>query len=92
MTRFLGYLSLTTVLLILAACTPVTIPSTPVVAEVPAEPATAGSAVIILMSHDSFNVSEAVIAEFEAAHNVEVKLLPSGDAGAALCLPEGARL
>jgi thiamine transport system substrate-binding protein len=36
------------------------------------------------MSHDSFNVSEEVIAEFEAANNVSVELLPSGDAGAAL--------
>jgi thiamine transport system substrate-binding protein len=41
-------------------------------------------AVISLMSHDSFNVSEEVIAEFEAANNVSVELLPSGDAGAAL--------
>lgn len=40
--------------------------------------------VISLMSHDSFNVSEEVIAEFEAANNVRVELLPSGDAGAAL--------
>jgi hypothetical protein len=29
------------------------------------------------MSHDSFAVSEDVIAEFEAAHNAKVELLPS---------------
>jgi len=36
------------------------------------------------MSHDSFAVSEDVIAEFEEAHNAKVQFLPSGDAGAAL--------
>lgn len=44
----------------------------------------AGPRTIRLMSHDSFAVSEAVIAEFEAAYNAKVELLPSGDAGAAL--------
>jgi thiamine transport system substrate-binding protein len=39
---------------------------------------------ITLMSHDSFAVSEKIIAEFETANNAKVKLLPSGDAGAAL--------
>jgi thiamine transport system substrate-binding protein len=36
------------------------------------------------MSHDSFDISEEVIAEFETMHNAKVELLPSGDAGAAL--------
>jgi len=36
------------------------------------------------MSHDSFSISEEVIAEFEAANNVKVEYLPSGDAGSAL--------
>jgi thiamine transport system substrate-binding protein len=49
-----------------------------------AEATSTEPAVISLMSHDSFNVSEEVIAEFEAANNVSVELLPSGDAGAAL--------
>ncbi len=44
-----------------------------------AEPTT-----IRLMSHDSFNVSEAVIAAFEAENNATVELLPSGDTGSAL--------
>lgn len=39
---------------------------------------------LTLMSHDSFNVSESLLAEFEAEHNVKVELLPSGDTGAAL--------
>jgi thiamine transport system substrate-binding protein len=43
-----------------------------------------GPRTIRLMSHDSFAVSEEVIAEFEATHNARVELLPSGDAGAAL--------
>jgi thiamine transport system substrate-binding protein len=43
-----------------------------------------GPRTIRLMSHDSFAVSEEVIAEFEAAHNAKVEFLESGDAGAAL--------
>jgi thiamine transport system substrate-binding protein len=39
---------------------------------------------LTLMSHDSFAISEEVLAEFEAAHNATVVLLPSGDTGAAL--------
>ena len=39
---------------------------------------------ITLMSHDSFNVSESVIAEFEATYHAKLQLLPSGDAGSAL--------
>jgi thiamine transport system substrate-binding protein len=36
------------------------------------------------MAHDSFNATESLIAEFEKANNVKVKILKSGDAGAAL--------
>jgi thiamine transport system substrate-binding protein len=36
------------------------------------------------MTHDSFDMSEDVIAAFEAAHNARLVLLPAGDAGAAL--------
>ena len=39
---------------------------------------------ITLMSHDSFNVSQEVIATFEAEHGVKVRFLKAGDAGAAL--------
>lgn len=37
-----------------------------------------------LMTHDSFDVSEEVIAEFEAENGVSVVVLPSGDTGSAL--------
>jgi thiamine transport system substrate-binding protein len=39
---------------------------------------------IALMTHDSFDVSEEVIAAFEEAEGVTVTILPSGDAGTAL--------
>ncbi len=39
---------------------------------------------LVIMSHDSFAISEAVLAEFEKKNNVRIVLLPAGDAGAAL--------
>ncbi len=39
---------------------------------------------IILMSHDSFEVSRDVVEDFEAAHNARIEFLKAGDAGAAL--------
>ncbi|MGQ9903689.1 MAG: thiamine ABC transporter substrate-binding protein [Anaerolineae bacterium] len=39
---------------------------------------------LTVMTHDSFNVSEAVIKAFEEAHNATVKILESGDTGSAL--------
>jgi thiamine transport system substrate-binding protein len=48
------------------------------------EPVEGKPTIITMMSHDSFNISEAVLAEFEAANNAKVELLPTGDAGAAL--------
>jgi len=42
------------------------------------------SQTITLMTHDSFNASEDVIAAFEQANNVKLEILRSGDAGAAL--------
>jgi len=39
---------------------------------------------LTLMTHDSFNVSKEVIAEFEKTNGVTVRFLKSGDAGAAL--------
>lgn len=55
--------------LLLTACAPAT----------PAGPRT-----LSVMTHDSFAVSEDVAAEFEAANNVELRFLQSGDAGEAL--------
>lgn len=55
----------------------------------PAPPATAappsGSATpLVVVSHDSFAVSDAVLSDFEKANNARVQILKSGDAGAAL--------
>jgi thiamine transport system substrate-binding protein len=48
------------------------------------EPTQGAARTLTLMSHDSFNASEDVIAEFEQANNAKVEFLKSGDAGAAL--------
>jgi len=53
-------------LVLLAACAPAT----------PAGPRT-----LTVMTHDSFDISEEVIAAFETAHNADVVILKSGDAG-----------
>jgi len=39
---------------------------------------------LVIMSHDSFNVSESVIADFEKRYNARVEFLKAGDAGTAL--------
>ncbi len=39
---------------------------------------------LTIMTHDSFNVTQEVIAGFEKEHDVKVRFLKSGDAGAAL--------
>ena len=39
---------------------------------------------LTLMTHDSFDASEEVLAAFEEEHNVRLVLLPSGDTGTAL--------
>ncbi|MGI8926009.1 MAG: thiamine ABC transporter substrate-binding protein [Tepidiformaceae bacterium] len=39
---------------------------------------------ITVITHDSFNLSEGLIAQFEKEHDATVKLLPKGDAGAML--------
>ncbi len=46
--------------------------------------ATPGSERLIVMTHDSFSVSEAVIAEFERMTGAQVEILPAGDTGSAL--------
>jgi thiamine transport system substrate-binding protein len=46
---------------------------------------TAGAPVtLVLASHDSFTVSEAVVAQFEQAHNAKIQVLALGDAGEAV--------
>lgn len=39
---------------------------------------------LVVMTHDSFAISEAVLAEFEKENNAKIVLLPAGDTGAAL--------
>jgi thiamine transport system substrate-binding protein len=59
-------------ILLLTACTPAA-PATP-----------AGPAVLRVMTHDSFAVSDTVIQAFETANNARVEFIKSGDAGAML--------
>ena len=61
---------LITALVLLAACSP---------APKPGQPET-----LTVVTHDSFSVSEKVIAAFEQENNARVVFLKSGDAGAAL--------
>jgi thiamine transport system substrate-binding protein len=68
-------------LALLVACQPV-LPST-MSSEVPAA-SDAAVTTLTLASHDSFTVSEAVLAQFEAENNVKLQLLTLGDAGEAL--------
>ena len=68
------------VALLLTACAGEQATATPVPPTEPAPSATPSEPRSIrLMSHDSFAVSEAVIAEFEADNHAQVELLPSGD-------------
>jgi thiamine transport system substrate-binding protein len=70
--------------LLLAACAS----STPTpVEELPSEPTQAPKEeprTLTVMTHDSFAVSEEVIAAFQEANNVEVQFLASGDTGSAV--------
>lgn len=43
-----------------------------------------GQRTLTVMTHDSFSVSEGVIAEFEKQNNIKVTFIKSGDTGAAL--------
>ncbi|HEC33801.1 MAG TPA: thiamine ABC transporter substrate-binding protein [Chloroflexi bacterium] len=58
--------------LLLAACAP----ATPAPTATPSGPRT-----LTIITHDSFDIGEETIAAFEAAHNAEVEILKSGDAG-----------
>lgn len=64
--------------LALSACAPAVTP-TPESTATPAGPRT-----LTVMTHDSFAVSEEVVAAFEKANHAKVQFLQSGDAGTAL--------
>ncbi len=66
---------------IVSACAPVPTPSA---AKPTVAPAPAAGRTLTVMTHDSFGVSEAVVAEFQKQCNCQVKFLKSGDAGLAL--------
>ena len=79
--------------LVVAACTPVpTATPTAPTAGVTAEPVTAaveptevrGARTLTVMTHDSFSVSEDVVAQFQAECGCTVQFLKSGDTGLAL--------
>jgi thiamine transport system substrate-binding protein len=44
----------------------------------------ASQAVLTVMTHDSFEISEDVVTQFETEHDVDVRFLKAGDAGTAL--------
>ncbi len=55
--------------------------------DAPAAPTAAASttgAELVVMAHDSFTLSKALLADFEKQHNLKVSVLPAGDAGSAL--------
>src|ERR1041384_4862424 len=59
----------------LSACAPATPAATPTAS---------GPRTLTVMTHDSWNVSADVVAEFEAANNAKLQFIKSGDAGEAL--------
>ncbi len=73
-----------------AACDSVSIevstetPPTPTVSPATIEAVDEEPRELTIASHDSFNIGEDVIAEFEEQHNATVTILKSGDAGEAL--------
>jgi thiamine transport system substrate-binding protein len=73
--RNLRFMILPLLLILLAACQPIA----------PAAPADSSDRpTLVVASHNSFNVSEDVIAQFETEHNATVQFLSLGDAGAAV--------
>ena len=62
--------------LLLAACVPVQ-PAVPAAGTTPAQ----GARILTVMTHDSFSVSEGVVADFQTQCGCEVRFLKSGDAG-----------
>lgn len=68
-----------------ATAAPTVAPATTAPTEVqPTAAPAAGATELVVVSHDSFAVSDTVLQEFETANNAKVSILKSGDAGAAL--------
>lgn len=68
-------------ILALAACMP---PTTPVPAGSASGPSEAEAPTLVMMTHDSFAISESLIEQFESETGATVKILEAGDAGSAL--------
>jgi len=85
---------LTALCLLLSACAPQAVATQPSVIEAnivtqpaveTAQPLSSSEPVpLTVMTHDSFAISESVLAAFEQANNIKVTFLASGDTGAAL--------
>ena len=67
-------LLLSSFVFLLAACAPAST----------ATPTPSGPITLTIMTHDSFAVSQEVVAKFEQSNNAKLIFVPSGDAGAAL--------
>lgn len=67
-------------MLALVACRP----TTPPTAAPTATPTPSGPRELVVMTHDSFEVSEEVMRQFEEANHAKVTVLKSGDTGSAL--------
>lgn len=82
--------SMTLAMLFSAGCAPQATPEITTPPETAAPQATPGGEMpaaprtLKVMTHDSFAVSEAVLAQFETQYNVKVQFLKSGDTGTAL--------
>jgi thiamine transport system substrate-binding protein len=73
-------ISITLLVWLLAACAPQTPDETPDISITP----TPAMRTLAVMTHDSFAVSEEVVAAFEQQHNLRVQYILSGDTGTAL--------
>jgi thiamine transport system substrate-binding protein len=78
-------------IMLLGGCLPITptpattpLPVAPTAPLPAVSPTAAGVRTLTVMTHDSFSVSEAVVAAFEAQCGCKVQFLKSGDAGLAL--------
>lgn len=71
-------------ILILAACGQQAETATQPETEQPVEEEAQQAVTLTVMTHDSFAVSEEVLAEFESQNNVSVQFLKAGDAGSML--------
>lgn len=75
--------SLVLVALLLAACSPIILPPSPTEGPGP-KPTPTEHRQLTVMTHDSFAVSEDVVAAFEEQYNATVTFLKSGDVGEAV--------